>query len=126
MRITSKAITSDEKLREMFNHLADDGRSFHPVDVEEVFRRYVARSETMFGKEMQRQFQQTLHAKWNKKKSKKFEQLRAVKRKKTAERKLLNNDNITRDLFLQFSLKKPILYSKCPYFTHATIYMPII
>ena len=85
MRNTSVTIATDAQIRKQFPNV------FHVDDFEEVYARYVARSETLFGKDMGKALNETLHAKSGKKKAKKFEQLRVVKRKKVSNRKLVSD-----------------------------------
>ena len=98
MRHTSESLLSDNRLKELFCQLADEC-TFNEDDVDEVYARYVARAETLIGNDVGRAFNESLHSKaakkYGKKRPQKLEQLRSVKRKKTSESKLLNNEKLT-------------------------------
>ena len=87
MRNTSESVMSDVKLRKRFDLLAEPA-SFHAHDAEEVYGRYVTRSEGLIARDTRKALMQTLHAKSGKKKGGRFEQLREVKRKRGSVRKL--------------------------------------
>ena len=112
MRNTSESILSDDRLMSLLQK-CPEGTSFHSDDVKEVcgfvhvhsclvghnrwyaqqvFARYVHRSESLIGKDNQGAFNSTLHNKHDKRKGGKFEQLRAVKRKITTQKKLVGGD----------------------------------